>query len=109
MSDAAAQLASKLNELWRASRPLILERMAVLHATHAALAANLADTAARREGREAAHKLAGVLGTFGLPRGSELASAIESMLLGDPPLTANDLSTLRTQIAELDALIAAKP
>lgn len=109
MTDAAAQLASKLNELWRASRPVILERIAVLHATHAALAADLADTEARREGREAAHKLAGVLGTFGIPRGSQIASAIEAVLLRESPLNADDLSALAAQIAELDALIAAKP
>ncbi|HKO10912.1 MAG TPA: Hpt domain-containing protein [Acidobacteriaceae bacterium] len=109
MTDAAAQLAAKLNELWRASRPLILERMAVLHATQTALAANLADTAARREAREAAHKLAGVLGTFGLPRGSELASALEKILMADTPLTADDLTTLTTHIAELESVIASKP
>ena len=109
MTDAAAQLAAKLNELWRASRPLILERMAVLHGTQTALAANLADTAARREGREAAHKLAGVLGTFGLPRGSELASALEKILMADTPLTAADLTTLTTHIAELESVIASKP
>ena len=109
MSDAAAQFAAKLNEIWRASRPLILERMAVLHATHSALAADLHNDDARREGREAAHKLAGVLGTFGLPRGSELASALETILMADTPLTAADLTTLTTHIAELDTLIASKP
>ena len=109
MSDAAAQLAAKLNEIWRASRPLILERMAVLHATHSALAADPHNAGARREGREAAHKLAGVLGTFGLPRGSEIASALEEILKADTPLTAGDLTTLTTHIAELDSLIAAKP
>jgi HPt (histidine-containing phosphotransfer) domain-containing protein len=109
MSDAAAQLASKLNELWRASRPLILERMAVLHVTEVALTADRANADARREGREAAHKLAGVLGTFGLPRGSQIASAIETVLQGEAPLTTDDLSSLQAQIAELDAMIAAKP
>ena len=108
MTDASALLASKLNELWRTSRPVILERMATLHATQAALAANTADTAARSEGREAAHKLAGVLGTFGLPRGSQIASAIESLLMTEAPLTADNLTTLAANIAELDSLIAAK-
>jgi HPt (histidine-containing phosphotransfer) domain-containing protein len=109
MSDAAAQLAAKLNEIWRASRPLILERMAVLHATQSALAADLHDDEARRAGREAAHKLAGVLGTFGLPRGSEIASTLEGILKDDVPLTAADHATLTRQIAELDTLIASKP
>ncbi|HKR26937.1 MAG TPA: Hpt domain-containing protein [Acidobacteriaceae bacterium] len=108
MSDPAAALASKLSELWKVSRPVILDRMAALHAAHASLSANLADAQARREGREVAHKLAGVLGTFGLGEGSVIASSIESVLMADTPLTAADLSALGTQIAELDSVIASK-
>lgn len=109
MSDPAAALATKLNELWTISRPAILERMTTLRAAHASLSVNLADSEARRQGREVAHKLAGVLGTFGLPQGSAIASSIESLLMTETPLTRDDVSALGAQIAELDALIAAKP
>lgn len=109
MSDPAAALASKLSELWKVSRPVILDRIVALRASHASLQADIADAQARREGREVAHKLAGVLGTFGLPQGSAIASSIESLLMTDTPLTPDDVSALGAQIAELDALIAAKP
>lgn len=108
MSDPGAALASKLSELWKVSRPAILERMSTLRAAHASLAANIADAQARREGREVAHKLAGVLGTFGLAQGSIIASSIEGSLMADTPLTPADISVLATQIAELDAVIASK-
>ena len=108
MSDPAAALASKLSELWIISRPTILERMAALRTAHASLSANLADAQARREGREVAHKLAGVLGTFGLPQGSIIASSIEGVLMAETPLSPADVSVLATRIDELDAVIASK-
>jgi hypothetical protein len=43
-----------------------------------------------------------------LPHGSEIASSIEFQLNSDEPLTAGDLSTLREQIADLDAIIASR-
>lgn len=108
MSDPAASLASKISELWTVSRPAILERLSALRAAYAALSANPADAEARRQGRELAHKLAGVLGTFGLPQGSVIASSIESVLMTDAPLTPQDVATLGTRIAELEAVIASK-
>ena len=38
------------------------------------------DNQTRKNAEAAAHKLAGVLGTFGLPEGSKLASKIEDLL-----------------------------
>lgn len=108
MSDPAAALASKISELWIVSRPAILERLSALRATHASLSANPADAEARRQGRELAHKLAGVLGTFGLPQGSVIASSIEGVLMTESPLTPQDISTLGTRIGELEAVIASK-
>ena len=119
--DAAAIIAARLNELWRTNRPTILERMTTLHAALKALTGNPGDTKARSNGREAAHKLAGILGVFGLPQGSELASEIEDLLIDriigqeaaqasqHTALDSDDLATLRTRIAELDAIIASKP
>ena len=108
MSDPAAALASRISELWTVSRPAILERISALRAAHAALSTNPTDAEARRQGRELAHKLAGVLGTFGLPQGSVIASSIEGVLMTDTPLTQEDVSALGAQIAELDAVIASK-
>ena len=109
MNEAAAEkIASRLAELWQTSRPTILERMAALHTAWETLAANPLDHDARERGREAAHKLSGVLGIFGLPQGSEMASALEEQLKPSAPLLPNDLAGLHKRIAELDAVIASK-
>ncbi|MFY9747620.1 MAG: Hpt domain-containing protein [Acidobacteriaceae bacterium] len=107
--DAAAKIAARLTELWGTSRPTVLERMKLLRSACDGLAENPADMEARATGREAAHKLSGVLGVFGLPQGSEIAASVEHLLTSTEALTANDLAELRRQIAELDAVIAAKP
>jgi HPt (histidine-containing phosphotransfer) domain-containing protein len=109
MSDPASVVAARLAELWRTSRATVLERMAVLREARESLAANPADSEARSRGREAAHKLSGVLGVFGLPRGSELAAEIEAILKTEAALSADQLSSLGSLAAELDAVIASKP
>jgi HPt (histidine-containing phosphotransfer) domain-containing protein len=106
--DAAARIAARLTELWRTSRPTIVERLTLLRSACDSLTQNPLNTEARTRGLEAAHKLSGVLGVFGLPQGSEIASSIEFQLKSDEPLTAGDLSTLREQIADLDAIIASR-
>jgi len=107
--DAAAKIAARLSELWRTSRPTVLERLNLLRSACDSLAQNPADEEARATGREAAHKLSGVLGVFGLPQGSEIAASAEHRLMSPEPLTADDLSGLRERIADLDAVIASKP
>ncbi len=107
--DAAAKIAERLTEVWRISRPTVLERMALLHSSCDRLTRNPEDTEARTQGRDAAHKLSGVLGVFGMPLGSEVASGIEFLLKSDRPLSAGDLRSLSTHIADLDAVIASKP
>jgi HPt (histidine-containing phosphotransfer) domain-containing protein len=106
--DAAARIAARLTELWRTSRPTIMERVQLLHSSLDALTQNRADTEARANGLEAAHKLSGVLGVFGLPQGSELASEIEFLLKQDQSLTREDLSSLRDHLADLEAVIATR-
>jgi HPt (histidine-containing phosphotransfer) domain-containing protein len=106
--DAAAKIAARLTELWRTSRPIIVERIDALHSACDTLVQNPADAEACTNGLEAAHKLSGVLGVFGLPQGSEIASTIEFRLKSEHPLTPEDLSTLRNQIAALDAIIASR-
>jgi HPt (histidine-containing phosphotransfer) domain-containing protein len=108
MTDPAAKIASRIEEIWRASRPSILERVAALQAAHRSLAADPEDAAARDGGREAAHKLSGILGVFGLPRGSELASEIEACLKSPEALTPEVRATLGTLIHELDQVVASK-
>ena len=106
--DAAAKIAARLSELWRTSRPTVLERLTVLHSACESLIRDPANREARTAGREAAHKLSGVLGIFGLPQGSEIAASIEQLLKSELLLTPQDLSALRDSIAHLDAVVASK-
>lgn len=113
MSDASAVIAARLAELWRNSRPVILERMTVLQSTVQQLNRNPAHAEARSAAREAAHKLSGILGVFGLPEGSRLASEIEGILIvpqdgGPDTLSPAALGALRGYVADLDAVIASK-
>lgn len=108
MTDAAARIAARLAELWQTSRPAILERMTVLRTSSEALARNPQDEEARSSGGEVAHKLSGILGIFGLPRGTELASSIEDLLRSSDPLTPDRLATLAAATEELARVIAAR-
>jgi len=58
---------------------------------------------------DSAHKLAGVLGTFGLPRGTDLAREAE-VLFGQPtPPGKVDIERLQVLLAELTTLIDRGP
>jgi HPt (histidine-containing phosphotransfer) domain-containing protein len=106
--DPAAAIAARLAQLWRTSRPIILERLAVLRSSNTTLVVDPGDSTARSEAREAAHKLSGVLGVFGLPQGSEIAHNLEERLKSADPLSAGDLIAMAGEIESLEALIAAK-
>lgn len=108
MTDPAAIIAARLEQLWRTSRPIIQERVAILQTAHDTLTRSPEDPDARSNGREAAHKLAGTLGMFGLPRGSELASEIETLLRNESQLTTEEVAALGSLIAELDSVIASR-
>jgi len=81
------------------------ERVAILEAAAATFAAGNFSIKENEEANEAAHKLAGVLGTFGLTRGTVLARELEMMYSReggpDPALAAR----LREIAAELRNLV----
>jgi HPt (histidine-containing phosphotransfer) domain-containing protein len=80
----------------------------VLRAAHRNLRTNPADKNARRAGADAAHKLAGILGTFGLPDGTNLARRVELLLESSAPLRPFDLEGLQQTIDQLQQMIEAK-
>jgi HPt (histidine-containing phosphotransfer) domain-containing protein len=109
VSDPGAVIAARLAQLWLTSRPTILERLDLVRSAHSELVADPGNADARRAGREAAHKLSGVLGVFGLPQGTEIAASIEDRLRKEQPLSADELAWLDEQISALDAVIASRP
>lgn len=98
-----------LQAMWKNSHATIVERLHILREAQKMLEAGSLDEAARKNAESAAHKLAGVLGTFGLPCGTELASRIEEQLASSSPLDASRADELRSWLNELEAVIASKP
>ncbi|MGA2572429.1 MAG: Hpt domain-containing protein [Terracidiphilus sp.] len=74
---AEAALAQAIDKLWVRFLPEIRERVTVLEAAASAVAATKLSAAGREAAKAAAHKLAGVLGTFSLTRGTDLARELE--------------------------------
>ncbi len=107
--DDAKEMADLLQALWVKNYPLLVERMKLLHAAKEKLNAGCLNEQTRKDGEEAAHKLAGILGTFGLPQGSVLASRIEVLLAGGPSISAERATELSSSIEKLDAVIASHP
>ena len=106
--EVTGKLHDLLATLWSRSSQTIGERLDVLRATHRTLRANPADKTSRRAGADAAHKLAGILGTFGLPEGTNLARQTETMLESAAPIHAFDLDKLQKTIDQLHQMIEAK-
>jgi HPt (histidine-containing phosphotransfer) domain-containing protein len=106
--EVTGKLHDLLATLWSRSRQSIGERLDVLRSTHRTLRTNPKDKNARRAGADAAHKLAGILGTFGLPEGTNLARRIEVMLEAPTPIRTFDLETLQQTISQLHQMIEAK-
>jgi HPt (histidine-containing phosphotransfer) domain-containing protein len=98
-------ISAALDQLWIRFLPEIEERSAVL-ATAASAAAEGRLTATDREAAHAAaHKLAGVLGTFGLTRGTVLARELELAFSGEAAPHRDSGKSLAGAVAELHALI----
>jgi HPt (histidine-containing phosphotransfer) domain-containing protein len=73
------QLAEAMQQLWKRFLPLLVERVATLETVASAAAKRTLTAVQREEACSAAHKLAGVLGTFGLNDGTVLAREAEAI------------------------------
>jgi HPt (histidine-containing phosphotransfer) domain-containing protein len=106
MDDAQqANLTAALDRMWDQFLPQMRERVAVLEAAAAAFASDRLSLAQHQAANAAAHKLAGVLGTFNLTRGTVLARELEMMYSrdgGPDPALAKKLVEIA---AELRAIV----
>jgi HPt (histidine-containing phosphotransfer) domain-containing protein len=91
--------------MWHAHLPELLERVDILEASAQAFAAGPLPVDRQRAAQAAAHKLAGVLGTFGLTSGTVLARELEIMYSRQNDTEAESAERLATIAAELRALI----
>lgn len=99
-------LTEALDRLWIQFRPQIEERVAAMEAANTALAAGRLHDDQRAAANSAAHKLAGVLGTFGLTRGTILAREAEILYSGDVEAEAAIADRLTAIAVELRMLLA---
>jgi hypothetical protein len=108
MTEPVAQqdLNEALDRLWNQFLPQIEERVAAVETASRALSAGELSDELRDEARGASHKLAGILGTFGLTKGTILAREAEMLFSGDSdPAMAERLVTIA---AQLRAMIAGR-
>jgi HPt (histidine-containing phosphotransfer) domain-containing protein len=92
------QIDDILAQLWRKNLPVIRERLDLMDKLAAAAASGTLDEPTRIEALGIAHKLAGSLGMYGYPQGTEVASKIERILKSPTPETLAMLHTLATDL-----------
>lgn len=95
--DVAREL---ISALWERSAPILTDRLRGLDVACEAAVVGRLSPMMRRGAADTAHKLAGSLGMFGYPRGTELAREIEQLLEDDGVV---DPVTLRELVVELRA------
>ena len=78
-SSEQPELKAALERMWAKFLPQMLERVEVLAFSAQQFNAGQLSDEQRIEARDNAHKLAGVLGTFGLRRGTMLARELEML------------------------------
>jgi HPt (histidine-containing phosphotransfer) domain-containing protein len=104
-TDVQAALAAALDRMWAQYLPLMLERVEVLEAAARDFAAGALSVDRQQAAQAAAHKLAGVLGTFGLTRGTVLARELEIMYSRQSDSEASLSERLTNITAEIRTII----
>ena len=98
-------LSEALNQLWARFLPQTRERVSILESAAEAAAAQQLSIDRQQAARSAAHKLAGVLGTFGLAEGTDLARELESLYSPEKSLDPAASARLASIAARLRTLI----
>ena len=107
---ASPSMTDALNRMWVRFLPEIENRLEIVEGAAEALSGPGLPPEQReavcRAGHEAAHKLAGILGTFGLPRGTDLARHAEQLLAAEVP--TESVAKLAEWVSELRSLIESR-
>ena len=103
-----ASLAAALDRIWQRHLPEIEERLAALEVAAAATAAGTLTPEQRQAAQAAAHKLAGVLGSFGLAEGTAPARETELHYAAERAAGPEDGSHLTGMVAALRALVESR-
>jgi HPt (histidine-containing phosphotransfer) domain-containing protein len=101
-------LADAMNRLWAKFLPQMEERVATVEAAARALAAATLTRDLQEKAGAEAHKLAGVLGTFGLHHGTELAREAEELFKGDLNSEGDASARSLAIVGQLRAVLASR-
>ena len=107
-STAQPSMADALDRMWTKFLPQMEERVATLEAAAAASAANRLSAEQRTEAAGTAHKLAGVLGTFGLTGGTDLARELENLYSSENDPAPNVGAHLTALAAQLKVIVESR-
>ncbi len=105
---ATASTPSMLVEIWNRHYAQMSDRVETIERAIAALQSQSLTAQARLQAWQSAHTLAGALGTFGLPLGSQAAKQIELLLDAKTELTLAQFPQLQTKVIELRQEISSK-
>jgi HPt (histidine-containing phosphotransfer) domain-containing protein len=97
-----------LDQMWAKYLPQLKERVSLLEGAAAAFAAGRLSAADRQSANAAAHKLAGVLGTFGLDSGTDLARELETIYSREGSLDRSLGAQLTAMAAELRTIVSSR-
>lgn len=87
-----------LQRIWRQNLPMMRDRVAVLEAAAAEALQGVLTAEHRKDAGSLAHKLAGSLGMFGYPLGTEISRELEVLLDGSGAIDAVRFSGLAAQL-----------
>ncbi|HEV2135242.1 MAG TPA: Hpt domain-containing protein [Terracidiphilus sp.] len=99
-------LAAALERLWQRHLPEIESRLDILDSAAAATAASALTPDQKQAAHAAAHKLAGVLGSFGLSQATDPARETERLYAADSPPSRESAARLARMAATLRSLVA---
>lgn len=103
-----AHIAAAMQRLWTQYLPQIEERVATLESAAGALSGQKLSSELRASAGSAAHKLAGVLGTFGLDQGTQLAREAEAFYSSDVQPAPGQAERLILIASRIRAMVASR-
>jgi DNA-binding response OmpR family regulator/HPt (histidine-containing phosphotransfer) domain-containing protein len=104
----ASDLPNFLTNIWNRHREQLCERVACIDRAIVALQERALTPELRKQAWHSAHNLAGALGTFGLPHGSQVAKQLELLLADTTELTPAQIPQLQQGVAVLSQAIASR-
>lgn len=78
-AEQQVELDQKMSALWEEHRPLLLQRVDLLEWEFWSWVQSSDENTPAMMARDLAHKIAGALGTFGMKRGSMIATSLEKI------------------------------